>query len=160
MAISLDALHEVTRVFHFEYWLRFYFIEERDGSLYIHLTPEQTQQLQATYPDFWDLVERVQGEALSPEVSQRCVVEFLQVNFEGQKYSGATVLQILDSKEFSAEMYLFDTWVTVHEEQLSQKIYGFDYWMHVYAEWKNSDRTQQLRQSLLTGSQAEKATVH
>ena len=160
MAIPKNALTDTANVFHFEFWLRYYFIEERDGKLFIALTPEQEKQMQAQFPDYWELVERVKRQALSPELSQQSVVEFLQLNLEGKKFPANTVIKVLDSKEFSTEMYLFDTWVDLHEAQLMEKIFGFDYWMHAYGEWKESDKARQLAQSLQLQMQGERRTVN
>jgi hypothetical protein len=160
MAIPHNALNEMAQVFHFEFWLRYYFIEERDGNLFITLSPEQAKQMQAQFPDYWELAESVQGRPLSPELSQQSVVEFLQVNFEGKKYPANTVLKVLDSKDFSVEMYLFNTWVDLHEEQFMEKIYGFDYWMRIYEEWKATEKAQQLTQSLKLQMQGEHGSVN
>ena len=160
MAIPQNALTDTANVFHFEFWLRYYFIEERDGKLFIALTDEQQKQMQAQFADYWELVERVKDQPLSPELSQQSVVEFLQLNLEGKKFPANTVIKVLDSKEFSTEMYLFDTWVSLHEEQLMQKIYGFDYWMHAYGEWKESDRAKQLAQSLQVQMKGERGTMN
>ncbi len=160
MAIPHNALNDMARVFHFEFWLRYYFIQEKDGNLYIELSEEQAKQMQAKFPDFWELVETVQNRPLSPELSQQSVVEFLQVNFEGKRYPANTVLKVLDSKDFSVEMYLFNTWVDLHEEQLMQKIFGFDYWMHIYDEWKTTGKGQQLTQSLKLQMQGEHGSVN
>ncbi len=160
MTIPHNALNDMARVFHFEFWLRYYFIQEKDGNLFIELSEEQATQMQAKFPDFWELVETVQGRPLSPELSQQSVVEFLQVNFEGKKYPANTVLKVLDSKDFSVEMYLFNTWLDLHEEQLMQKIFGFDYWMHVYDEWKTTEKGQQLSQSIKLQMQGEHSSVN
>lgn len=160
MAVAHSALNDMSRVFHFEYWLRYYFIEERDNGLYLNLSAEQVKQMQAQFPDYWDVVERMLGLALSPELSQKAVVEFLQLNFEGKKYPANTVIKVLDSKEFSVEMYLFDTWVDLHEDQLMQKIYGFDYWMHIYDEWRQTEQAQHLIQSLKVQLQGESKAIN
>jgi hypothetical protein len=70
------------------------------------------------------------------------------------------VLKVLDSKDFSAEMYLFNTWVDLHEEQFMQKIFGFDYWMRIYEEWKATEKAQQLMQSLKLQMQGEHGSVN
>ncbi len=160
MAIPQNALIDTAEVFHFEFWLRYYFIAERDGNLFIELTEEQIKQMQAQFPDYWELVERVQGRPLSPELSQQSVVEFLQLNLESGRYPSNTVVKVLDSKEFSVEMYLFDTWVDLHEEQLMQKIYGFDYWMHAFKEWKGSAQALQLIQNLQVQMQEERGAMN
>ncbi|NCD24633.1 MAG: hypothetical protein EOL86_03435 [Deltaproteobacteria bacterium] len=148
MAEAIDACTEMAKVFHFEFWLRYYFIEEREDGVYIKFSEEQSKQMQAQFPDFWELVEQMLDQPLSPELSQRVVVEFLQLNYDGKKFPPDTAPQVLDSKEFSIEMYLFDTWLGLHEEQLMQKIYGFDSWMHAFTEWKTSERGQKVSSSL------------
>jgi hypothetical protein len=160
MTVPQNALIDTAKVFHFEFWLRYYFIQERDGQLFIELSEQQTKQMQAQFADYWELVERVQGLPLSPELSQQSVVEFLQVNVEGKKFPANTMVKILDSKEFSVEMYLFDTWVNLHESQLMQKIYGFDYWMQAYEEWKNSEKGQQLAQNVQIQMQGESGVMN
>jgi len=160
MAIPHKALNDMARVFHFEFWLRYYFIEERDGNLFIELSADQAKQMQAQFPDYWELAESVQGRPLSPELSQQSVVEFLQVNFEGKEFPANTVLKVLDSKDFSVEMYLFNTWLDLHEEQLMQKIFGFDYWMRIYEEWKATEKAQQLTQTLKLQMQGESGAVN
>jgi hypothetical protein len=160
MAVPQNALIDTAKVFHFEFWLRYYFIQERDGNLFIELTDQQKKQMQAQFGDYWELVDRVQDIPLSPELSQQSVVEFLQLNFENKKYPANTVVNILDSKEFSVEMYLFDTWVNLHEAQLMQKIYGFDYWMTAFEEWKSSEKGQQLAQSVQLQMKGESGTMN
>ena len=160
MAIPHNAMNDMARVFHFEFWLRYYFIQEKDGNLFIELAEDQARQMQTRFPDFWELVESVQGRPLSPELSQQSVVEFLQFNLEGKRFPANTVLKVLDSKDFSVEMYLFNTWVDLHEDQLMQKIYGFDQWMSLYDEWKTTDKAQQLSQSLRLQMQGEHGSVN
>jgi hypothetical protein len=49
MAIPHNALNDMSQVFHFEFWLRYYFIEEKDGALFIELTDEQLKQMQLSF---------------------------------------------------------------------------------------------------------------
>lgn len=154
------VLHEVAEVFHFEFWLRYYFIEERDAQLFITLTDAQTKQMKTQFPDYWELVESMQNQPLSPELSQRIVVEFIQLHMAGNKFPMNMVLKIFDGKDFSVEMLLFNTWVDLHEEQLMQKIYGFDYWINAYQEWKQSDKAKELALSLTVQLQHDRGTVN
>lgn len=160
MTDSNVVLDEIAQVFHFEFWLRYYFIQERDDQLYIHLTAQQSKQMQAQFSDYWPLVQDMQDQPLSPELSQRILVEFIEFHLAGKKIPAGLVPTILDDKKFSIEMLLFNTWVDVHEEQLMQKIYGFDYWLNAYEEWKKSDQATQLRQSYTLQLQDEKKTFN
>lgn len=154
------ALNEISEVFHFEFWLRYYFVEERGDDLFIVITDEQMKKMQTQYPEYWELAERVKDQPLTPELSQMAVVEFLQLNLEGKKLSTNAVPKVLDSKDFSIEMYMFDTWVNLHEEQLSQKIFGFEYWMNAYGQWRGSEKALQMAQSLLVQIQGERTTIN
>lgn len=160
MALSASMHTEVAKVFHFEFWLRYYFIEERENELFIVITDEQIERMRKLFPNFVELAERMQGVALTPELSQMRVVEFLQLHYEGNRFPPNSISKILDSKDFSIEMYLFDMWLNVHEAQLSQKIYGFDQWMHFFEEWKQSPKAQQLMQSLKVQMQEETGTIN
>lgn len=160
MTVKYEALRDVSRVFHFEFWLRYYFVEEKDGKLFIALNEDQRRQVRDQFSEYWDLAERMVGVLLSPELSQRVVVEFLQLHMDGVKYSHAAINEVLDSKEFSVEMHLFDTWINLHEEQLMKKIYGFNTWMHIYGEWKDTDKTKQIAQSLRVHMQDEHRSVN
>lgn len=160
MKFSQEAVIDVAKVFHFEFWLRYYFVEEKNEALYITLNEGQVKQMQTQFPEYWELVERVLDTPLSPELSQRVVVEFLQIHVEGTKYPVNTVSAVLDSKDFGVEMYLFDSWIDLHEEQLMQKIYGYDYWMHSYEEWKQSEKGQLLLQSVKLQLHGESDTIN
>lgn len=160
MSINHQALIDVSRIFHFEFWLRYYFVEEKDGKIFIALNEEQRTQVRDQFSEYWDLAERMVGVPLSPELSQRVVVEFLQLHVDGVRYPHAAINEVLDSKEFSVEMHLFDTWINLHEEQLMKKIYGFDTWMHIYGEWKDTDKTKQMAQALRLHMQDEHSSVN
>jgi hypothetical protein len=160
MSVNYDALIDISQVFHFEFWLRYYFVEEKDGELFIELSAEQKKQMRSRFPEYWELVERVVDIPLSPELSQRVVVEFIQLRMEGVKYPPNTVPTILDSRDFSTEMHLFDTWNNLHEDQLMQKIYYFDSWMQIYEDWKKTDKAQQLAQSLRLQMQEERGSMN
>ena len=160
MSVNHRALVDVSHVFHFEFWLRYYFVEEKDGRLFITLNEEQRKQVHDQFSEYWELAERVEGVPLSFELSQRVVVEFLQLHMDGVKYPPAAINDVLDNKEFSVEMQLFDTWINLHEEQLMQKIYGFDTWMHIYGEWKDTDKTKQMAQALRLHMQDEHSSVN
>ncbi|MDY0276021.1 MAG: hypothetical protein RBR42_11400 [Desulfomicrobium sp.] len=160
MIASNTVLHEIAEVFHFEFWLRYYFIEERDTKLYISLTEEQAKQMKTQFPDYWEMVESMLERSLSPELSQRVVVEFIQLNMAGKKFPVNVVPKIFDTKDFSIEMILFNTWVDLHEEQLMKKIYSFDYWINAYQEWKESDQAKTLALSLTVQLQQESQAVN
>lgn len=161
MSVPRAAVREVAKVFHFEFWLRYYFIQEAEDGLRLVLSPEQEMQMRRSFPEMWELVERLQEEPLSPQLSQQAVGEYLQLYVEGKKFAPNTVPNVLDSKDFEVEMYLFDTWVELHEDQLMEKIYGFDWWMHVYEKWREGEGAKHMEQSLKNQvKQHSSTTVH
>jgi hypothetical protein len=45
-------------------------------------------------------------------------------------------------------MYLFNMWLELHDNQLSEQIIGFDEWVGLYDAWKNSDQGQKVLLSM------------
>ena len=161
MHVPEAAVKEVAKVFHFEFWLRFYFIQETEDGLRLVLSPEHEMRMRRNFPEMWELVERLQSEVLSPQLSQQAVGEYLQLYVEGKKFAANMVPRVLDSKDFEVEMYLFDTWVELHEDQLMEKIYGFDQWMHMYGQWRSGDGARHMAESLKNQVQQHSSpTVH
>lgn len=55
MSVNHRALVDVSRVFHFEFWLRYYFVEEKDGKLFIALNEEQSKRVRDQFSEYWEL---------------------------------------------------------------------------------------------------------
>jgi hypothetical protein len=137
--INAGAL-DVLEVFQFEYWLRFYFMMEEEGSFYVRLEDSLMERIEEQYPHLSGLAEKLNATHLTPEISQTLVGEFIFKNLEGKAARPGKVQDLLDSKEFNEELYLFNMWVNLHERQLDAKVLSFERWQELFQEWRFSER--------------------
>ncbi len=155
MSSENTALSDVTRVFMFEHWLRFYFVQDQDGEIRLELTSAQKDRIHAEYRELGELAERMDGEVLSPEKCRAFIVDFLRDQYDGKKYPMGMVPQILDQAEFQLELALFNVWSSLHETQLETGILGFEKWEAFFKEWKESDQGRQVLVSMQVKNKGE-----
>ncbi|RQD63085.1 MAG: hypothetical protein D5R98_05170 [Desulfonatronovibrio sp. MSAO_Bac4] len=145
---TLEALKEISEVFKFELWLRFYFIEQQDDKLRINLDPQVLEKMGNEYDHLAELASALNNIDLNPVVCQQAIVKHITTQFDGKKYEMGYVPKILDHAAFKAELELFNTWAHLHEEQLEKTILSFDKWKELYDEWKRSENAQKMEMSL------------
>ncbi|MFP4108594.1 MAG: hypothetical protein ACLFP9_03125 [Desulfonatronovibrio sp.] len=145
---TLEALKEISEVFKFELWLRFYFIEEEGERLQINLDEKVLEKMKQEYGHLAKLAADLNNTELNPVVCQKAIVEHLMDEFDGNKYEIGYIPKILDSAAFKAEIQLFNTWAHLHEEQLDKNILGFEKWKELYNEWKQSESARKIGLSL------------
>ena len=154
-----QILSDVSRVFMFEHWLRFYFVQEAGDDVVLKLTPVQLNKIHAEYRELGELAERMVDEKLSPELCRTFIVDFLRDHYDGKKYPMGMVPQLLDQSSFQLELALFNVWANLHEGQLEEGILGFDKWESFFSEWKDSDQGNQVMLSMQVHNQGEKGST-
>lgn len=144
-----QAIHDLSQVFKFELWLRFYFIQEKEEKLVLNLDDQILQKIRENYGHLAELAQELnQKEELTPEICRKAIVDHIQHQFDGHKYQAGLVPQILDHSIFNTEIQLFNTWASLHEDQLDQKVLDFEKWLELFNEWKQSDSAQKVAQSI------------
>lgn len=143
-----EALEDISEVFKFELWLRFYFIEEDNGSLRIDLDDQVIEKMGSVYGHLAKLASSLNRVVLNPVVCQEKIVEHLMDQFDGKKYEIGYIPKILDSAAFKTENQLFNTWTQLHEDQLDKTILSFDKWKELYDQWKQSESARKMELSL------------
>lgn len=137
-----EATNDVLRVFMFESWVRFYYASEEGNDVYIRI-PEQTLiKLKVEFPRLAELAESLNNEVITPELSQQNVCAFVSTRYDGSKYAQGVIPNVLDSKSFKIEMYVFNLWMSGHEQLLDENPSGFQEWLDMYAQWKKLDEVQ------------------
>jgi hypothetical protein len=149
------VLSDVTRVFMFEHWLRFYFVQDQGDDIRLELTSEQMEKIHSKYGELGELAERMNGEKLSPEACRTFIVDFLRDFYDGKKYPMGMVPQTLDQSQFQLELALFNVWSNLHEAQLEEGILGFEIWENFFKEWRESDQGRQVMLSMQVKDQGE-----
>lgn len=148
MKVKKNRLNKdkAVRIFQFEHWLRFYFIEEEGKLLTFNFDEEFLNELRINYSPLNEIAENLNGKYLSPEVSQKTIVEFLQKHFEQEDRD--VVTPILDSQPFLRELQLFNVWVSLFEDTLEKEILPFEKWVQIFEKWKSSEQAKKILYSL------------
>ncbi len=143
MTAMQEAAEYIARIFRFEFWLRFYFVQEIDGALRLVLSEEEMKKL-AKYSPWDELAEDLQGKDLDPQLCQTNLSTFLNRHYDGRQFVPGMVARVLDSRELEEAQEVFMIWIQAHEHALEQKIWDFDYWDTSFSLWKKSDTGQQV----------------
>ncbi len=164
MTKTKKIIEDLSAVVKFEQWVRFYFIKKEGDDLVIAPEPEHLKMIKTLYAEYYELVEAMCLVKMTPQISQQLILDFIRNHFDGQKYKSTQIHKALDSKDFSIEMYLFNMWLELHDNQLSEQIIGFDEWVGLYETWKDSDQGQKVLLSVESNSDSNgdnsQSTIH
>jgi hypothetical protein len=164
MAATKKIVVDLSAVVKFEQWMRFYFIKKDGDDLIIAPEPDHMNRIKTLYAEYYELAEAMCLVKMTPQTSQRLILDFIREHFDGKEYKSTQIHKALDSKEFSTEMYLFNMWLELHDNQLSEQIIGYDEWIGLYESWKNSEQGQKVLLSMESGSTSggdnASSTVH
>lgn len=158
------VVRDVAEVFQFEHWIRFYFLEEREGGkLFVNIPEEVVAIVNERHPHLAGLVPLLNQAEIDYAKSMTTVSEYVAARLDGEKYEVNAVSAVLDGKAFKVEMYLFNLWLKGHEEMLDETVYGFDGWSEMYGEWKDQDEVKayvlKLHKSGASGLDFQTSTV-
>lgn len=145
-----QALKDTTDICKFEHWLRFYFLKEQGDQLRLVIPEENLIYLQKEYEPFSGLAKELNHQFLTPELSQKTLIEYISRTLDGPVYDHTLINSVLNSKSFEAEMSAFHIWTEVHADQLEEKTMDFKEWMQLFEAWKRTEKGQSLLQGLTT----------
>ncbi|WP_462324521.1 hypothetical protein [Desulfoplanes sp.] len=165
MASTKKIVTDLSSVVKFEQWMRFYFIKKEGEDLVIAPDADHMKKIKALYGEFYELAEAMCQVKMTPQNSQRLILDCIWERFDGKEYKSKQIHKTLDGKEFTTEIYLFNTWLELHDDQLSQQIIGFDEWVGLFETWKDSEQGQKVllsMESTQSGAQGgeNSSTVH
>lgn len=136
------AVEDVSEVFMFDHWMRFYFIFEEGKKLTLKVPQEVVSQIEKEFPTLQGLVELSNNEVIDQQKSTQNVCSFIGARFDGTKYSDKIIPRVFDSKEFKIETYLFNLWIKGHESYLESEVMTFAEWKGLYSGWKEQDEVK------------------
>ncbi len=143
-----NAIKEITRVFAFEHWARFYFAVDREGKTFLDAPEAALAQVREQAPDLAPLLERINNTELTYETSCTNVGTFVCELLDGVKYKPGLVQRLLDSRPYRMEMHLFSLWLQGHEGYLDANPQTFPGWLEMYLNWKELDQVKEYIASL------------
>lgn len=145
-----QALKDITDICKFEHWLRFYFLREVDQQFQLFIPEDVLEHLDRNYEHLSGLARVMNHQFLTPEISQKMMIEYIGKTLDGPVYDHALVNSILNSKTFEAEITAFHIWSDVHADQLEQEVKDFQEWMQLFEAWKRTEKGQNMLQTLRT----------
>ena len=159
-----DPIGDITRVFAFEHWARFYFAVERDGKTVLEVPADEVEKCRREYPDLAPLLDEANNKEMTYESSCQKVGEFVCRLYDGERYGPGVVGKTLDSRAFRVEQHMFAMWLKGHEGYLDEHNVDFATWLEMFTEWKKMDQVvafrAKLEQSPAANDNAGEKSVH
>ncbi len=137
-------LKDITDICKFEFWLRFYFVQEEDNQLYIVIPEDIIEHIQKEYPFLADLATQLNNQSITPEKSQNTLISYIEKTMDHSQEDKASIYSMLNSKSFEIEMQLFHMWIEAHQDQLEESVLDFKEWMQLFEAWKRTEKGQHL----------------
>lgn len=153
------AIDEITDVFKFDFWMRFYFIFEENNKLYLKVPDEVHKKVEENNPEFLGLVDLLNKEEIDQKKSTETVCAFIGARYDGTKFNTKIVPKVFDSKEFKLKMYLFNLWIKGHESYLESEVLSFQEWQELYKGWVGQEEVQKYIAKLKDSKELDKMRV-
>jgi hypothetical protein len=153
------AIDDITEVFRFDFWMRFYYIFEENNKLYLRVPEEILKEIDEKNPAMTGLVEMLNNDEIDQQKSTNSVCSYVGARFDGTKFSSKIVPRVFDSKQFKVNMYLFNLWIKGHESYLESEIMSFDEWKELYEGWVSQKEVQDYIAKLQDSKEIEMLTV-
>lgn len=137
-------LKDITDICKFEFWLRFYFVQEKDNQIYILIPEDIMEHIKKEYPFLSGLSLELNKEDITPEKSQNTIINYIGKTLDHSQADQTSIYSILNSKSFEVEMQIFHMWVEAHQDQLEESVLDFKEWMQLFEAWKRTEKGQNL----------------
>ncbi|MGE4424297.1 MAG: hypothetical protein AB7D39_18505 [Pseudodesulfovibrio sp.] len=144
-----NAIKDAVEIFQFDQWLRFYFVVDKAGKLWIEIPDDKLKKIEENHPDLFRYADMVNDAELDYQRSQDNVCTFVAARLDGQKYEVTVLPQVFDDAKFKVEMYLFNVWLKMHEPHLDEEFMEFGEWLEMYEGWNSLDEVKEYRTKLL-----------
>lgn len=148
--------HAIDLVF-FEQWLRFYFIAEEGGKLYIRMPESEFAKVKSLYPQLFSIAEALNNR----EINHQAALESLCEGMLDGPYAltGEQWGEILAGKDFRLMLQLLSFWVQADEEKLDAEIMSFHDWKQRFLTWRESPSIKDYAARFLMGNESEPSTL-
>ena len=159
-----NAVNKIIEAVMFESWLRFYFItpmkdetatDDDEEHLFLTLSDKTLQKIEELYPELLPMAVYMNQKELSFELSQRTISIYVVENIDGKIIPRDTAQSILNSMAFQTELDLFNTWLSLHMDQLEQGFSDFSAWREMFADWQQSKSGHELKEKKILSKQQQ-----
>lgn len=143
-----NLLHAVDLVF-FEQWLRFYFIAEEEGKLYLRMPEDELAKAHRLCPDLVGVAEALNNREIDHQAALEALCESMMRG--PHALSGAQWAEILAGQDFRLTLQLLSFWVQAEEDSLDAEILPFHDWKRRFLDWRETPSVKDYAARLLCG---------
>ena len=156
-AISHENLQHAVDLVFFEQWLRFYFIVEENGKLFIRMPACELDKARSLYPGLISVAEALNGREINHQAAMDALCESMMSG--PYALSGAQWAEILAGKNFRLTLELLSFWVQADESSLDAATLAFHDWKDRFQAWCENPSIKDYAARLLQGSDAPSTRV-
>ncbi|MDL2313590.1 hypothetical protein LJC36_01260 [Desulfovibrio sp. OttesenSCG-928-C14] len=124
----------------FEQWLRFYFITEKDGELYLDVPAPVYGQLEKDLPDLFPVAKALNGQIIDHQAALAALSESM-LSDRARLNSGQWA-EILGGVEFHINLEVMSFWVQSRESELDEQNLSFPAWKELFLAWRRSPEVE------------------
>lgn len=135
-AVSHDHLRHAVDLVFFEQWLRFYFIVEEWGKLYIRMPDSELDNARNLYPELIAVAEVLNNHEIEHQAAMEALCESMLAG--PYAITRAQWAQILAGKDFRLALQLLSLWVRADENLLDSGTMAFHDWKNRFRIWREN----------------------
>ncbi len=124
--------HAMDLVF-FEQWLRFYFISEEDGKLFLRMPEKEFEHSKTMHPDLFPIAVALNDREIDHQTALSALCDSMisgPYALDGQAWA-----QVLAGDRFRLVLQLLSFWVQAEEEKLDEQVLSFAQWRDNFMLW-------------------------
>lgn len=142
--------HAVDLVF-FEQWLRFYFIVEEEGKLFIRLPRHELETARELYPRLYPVANALNN----CEINHQTAMDALCENLMSGPYAmtGQEWADVLAGQDFRMTLQLMSFWVQAEEEKLDSEPATFREWKERFLGWCETPVVKDYTARVMSGDE-------
>ena len=148
-----SAIKDTVEIFQFDQWLRFYFLVEKDGDLWMSIPEDVLTEIKGKREGLAVLADTQNNVKIDYQRNQDAVCTHVAAHLDGQKYDGSILPRVFDHPDFKVEMYMFNVWLKMHEKFLDEGVHPFEEWIEMYQGWNAMDEVKEYRGKLIKSGQ-------
>ncbi len=146
------AVRDLMEVIMFDQWMRFYYVEDKDGKLFLQVPPEVVKAVREEFPHLFGIVEQLNGREIDYQKCFGALCAHVANQLDGSKFADNVVPAVFDSKPFKIEQYVFNVWLKGHEAHLEAEAMPFALWREMYDTWRAMDEVKEYLLKLTAGN--------
>lgn len=146
--ISHENLQHAINLVFFEQWLRFYFIVEDGGKLYLRMPEAELEQARNLHPELVPVAEALNNR----EIDHQAAMEALCEGMMNGPYAldGAQWAEILAGQHFRLMLELLSFWVQSGTDKADEPL-PFHDWKNRFDSWRENPNIKSYSARVISG---------